>query len=140
MTFSFVCHTAILPIFAELKSKSAGQMKKIAGTSIGSCFTLYFIASLFGYLTFFNYVQSELLMTYNHTGNKSTNNVKILSKKYSDPTNALTLIVRICVIIGVILTLPLVHYPTRRAVDFVLRPGKPFSWLGLEISEKIMAR
>jgi len=112
MTFSFVCHTAILPIFAELKSKSAGQMKKIAGTSIGSCFTLYFIASLFGYLTFFNYVQSELLMTYNHT----------------DPTNALTLIVRICVIIGVILTLPLVHYPTRRAVDFVLRPGKPFSW------------
>ena len=115
MTFSFVCHTAILPIYAELKSQGgskAALMKKVAGTSIGSCFTLYFIASLFGYLTFFNYVQSELLMTYNHT----------------DPTNALTLIVRICVIIGVILTLPLIHYPTRRAVDFVLRPGKPFSW------------
>ncbi len=87
-------------------------MKKVAATSIGSCFTLYFIASMFGYITFFNYVQSELLMTYNH----------------SDPTNALTLIVRICVIIGVILTLPLVHYPTRRAVEFVLRTQKPFSW------------
>lgn len=57
---------------------------KVAATSIGSCFTLYFIASLFGYLTFFNYVQSELLMTYSH----------------SDPTNPLTMIVRICVLIG----------------------------------------
>ena len=36
MTFSFVCHTAILPIYAELKSKSAGQMKKIAGTTMKS--------------------------------------------------------------------------------------------------------
>ena len=52
----------------------------------------------------------------------------------------MTLIVRICVIIGVILTLPLVHYPTRRAVDFVLRPGKPFSWLRLEISKKGVTR
>ena len=112
MTFSFECHTAVLPIYAELKSRSAGKMKKVAGTSIGVCFTIYFIASLFGYLTFYNYVQSELLMTYSH----------------SDPKNALTLIVRICVIIGVILTLPLVHYPTRRAVDFIVRPNKPFSW------------
>ena len=65
-------------------SFEAKRMMRVAATSIGSCFTLYFLASLFGYLTFFNYVQSELLMTYSHT----------------DPKNALTLIVRICVLIG----------------------------------------
>ena len=59
-------------------------MMKVAATSIGSCFLLYFIAALFGYLTFFNYVQSELLMTYSH----------------SDLTDPLTMIVRICVLIG----------------------------------------
>ncbi|CAG5084124.1 Oidioi.mRNA.OKI2018_I69.PAR.g10555.t1.cds [Oikopleura dioica] len=116
MTFSFVCHTAILPIYAELKSQSAGQMKKVAATSLASCFSLYFLASLFGYSTFYNYVQSELLMTYNHT----------------DPSNVLTLIVRACVIIGVILTLPIVHFPARRAVIFLARPKKDavtdFSW------------
>jgi len=116
MTFSFVCHTAILPIYAELKSQSAGQMKKVAATSLASCFSLYFLASLFGYSTFYNYVQSELLMTYNHT----------------DPSNVLTLIVRACVIIGVILTLPIVHFPARRAVIFLVRPSKDavtdFSW------------
>lgn len=70
-------------------------MKKVALTSIASCFFLYFVASVFGYMTFYNYVQSDLLLTYNH----------------SDPRNALTLVVRVCVLIGVMLTLPLTHYP-----------------------------
>lgn len=116
MTFSFVCHTAVLPIYAELGGdgpQKVKQMLSVAATSIGSCFSLYFLASLFGYLTFFNYVQSELLMTYSHT----------------DPTNPLTIIVRCCVLIGVILTLPLVHFPTRRAVKFVLFPDQEFSWV-----------
>lgn len=112
MTFSFVCHTAILPIFAELKSGSHAEMQKVSKTSLGSCFLLYFIASLFGYFTFYNYVQSDLLLTYNH----------------SDPTNPLTLVVRVCVLIGVILTLPLTHFPARKAVNFLFFPQHPFAW------------
>ena len=121
MTFSFVCHTAILPIFAELKryviasstylylctvncnllnfSGCTKEMKKVASTSIAACFFLYFIASVFGYMTFYNYVQSDLLLTYNH----------------SDPRNALTLVVRVCVLIGVMLTLPLTHFPVSQS-------------------------
>ena len=76
-------------------SGSHAEMQKVSKTSLGSCFLLYFIASVFGYFTFYNYVQSDLLLTYNH----------------SDPTNPLTLIVRVCVLIGVILTLPLTHFP-----------------------------
>ena len=122
MTFSFVCHTAVLPIFAELKRQAKyffnvntdfvfsgcpKQMKKIASTSIAACFFLYFIASVFGYMTFYNYVQSDLLLTYNH----------------SDPRNALTLVVRICVLIGVMLTLPLTHFPvTYHETKLIINP------------------
>jgi len=112
MTFSFVCHTAVLPIFAELRSGDPKEMKKVALTSIASCFFLYFVASVFGYMTFYNYVQSDLLLTYNH----------------SDPRNALTLVVRVCVLIGVMLTLPLTHYPARKAVNFLLFPQADFAW------------
>ena len=113
ITFSFICHAQVIPIFAELKSQNANQMKKVAATSIGCCFTLYLTASLFGYLTFFNYVQSELLMSYNH----------------SDPTNALTLIVRICLIFGVTLTIPIGHFTIRSSLLQIIRPGRPFSWV-----------
>ena len=108
------------------------EMRKVALTSIASCFFLYFVASVFGYMTFYNYVQSDLLLTYNH----------------SDPRNALTLIVRVCVLIGVMLTLPLTHYPVsqsfyskqtflgkywtvfqaRKAVNFLLFPQADFAW------------
>lgn len=87
-------------------------MTKVSSTSIGACFFLYFVASVFGYMTFYNYVQSDLLLTYNH----------------SDPRNPLTLIVRICVLIGVMLTLPLTHYPARKAVNFLFFPQQGFAW------------
>ena len=87
-------------------------MKKVALTSIASCFFLYFVASVFGYMTFYNYVQSDLLLTYNH----------------SDPRNALTLIVRVCVLIGVMLTLPLTHYPVSyKRLYFSVRKLNNFS-------------
>ena len=85
-------------------------MKKVALTSIASCFFLYFIASVFGYMTFYNYVQSDLLLTYNH----------------SDPRNALTLVVRVCVLIGVMLTLPLTHYPVSSYNIFIENPKTCF--------------
>lgn len=77
-------------------------MARVSKTSLVSCFILYFVASLFGYLTFYNYVQSDLLLTYNH----------------SDPTNPLTLVVRVCVLIGVMLTLPLTHFPVRMTLYY----------------------
>ena len=54
MTFSFVCHTAVLPIYAELKHPSVPRMQKVANTSIGLCFLLYSLAALFGFLTFYS--------------------------------------------------------------------------------------
>ena len=52
LAFSFVCHTALLPIYTELKKRSVGRMVGVAVSSIFSCFIMYFVAGLFGYLAF----------------------------------------------------------------------------------------
>nr|CAB3266256.1 sodium-coupled neutral amino acid transporter 2 [Phallusia mammillata] len=112
MTFSFVCHTAVLPIYAELKRPSAARMQKVANTSIGLCFFLYSLAALFGFLTFYNWMEAEMLLMYSLT----------------DPSDVLTLIVRLTVLVAVILTVPLTHFPARKALTFLLFPNKDFSW------------
>lgn len=113
MTFSFVCHTAVLPIYAELKSPSASRMQKVSNSSIGVCFILYSLSALFGYLTFYNWTESELLLMYS----------------YVDSSNVMTLVVRLCVLLAVVLTVPLTHFPARKAITFLLFPEKKFSWI-----------
>ncbi|CAK8679934.1 putative sodium-coupled neutral amino acid transporter 6 [Clavelina lepadiformis] len=112
MTFSFVCHTAVLPIYAELKHPSVNRMQKVANTSIGICFVVYSLSAVFGYLTFYNWMEAEMLLMYSHTGE----------------TDILTMIVRLTVLVAVILTLPLTHFPARKALTFLLFPNKDFQW------------
>lgn len=112
MTFSFVCHTAVLPIYAELKSPSPKRMQGVANTSIFICYTLYALAALFGYLTFFNWMHAEMLLMYS----------------YVDSSDLLTLVVRITVLIAVVLTVPLTHFPARKALSFIIFPDEQFTW------------
>nr|XP_039260080.1 probable sodium-coupled neutral amino acid transporter 6 [Styela clava] len=113
MTFSFVCHTAVLPIYAELKEPCASRMQNVSNTSISICFILYSLSALFGYLTFYNWMEPELLLMYS----------------YADSADILTLIVRVCVLVAVILTVPLTHFPARKAITFLIFPEKPFAWI-----------
>lgn len=112
MTFSFVCHTAVLPIYAELKQPSPKRMQSVANTSIFICYVLYALAALFGYLTFFNWMEAEMLLMYS----------------YVDSTDLLTLVVRITVLIAVVLTVPLTHFPARKALSFMIFPDETFRW------------
>uniref|UniRef100_F6TA22 Sodium-coupled neutral amino acid transporter 2 n=2 Tax=Ciona intestinalis TaxID=7719 RepID=F6TA22_CIOIN len=112
MTFSFVCHTAVLPIYAELKRPSPARMQKVANTSISFCFILYSLASLFGYLTFYNWMEAEMLLMYS----------------YVNASDVMTLIVRLTVLIAVVLTVPLTHFPARKALTFLIFPNRDFSW------------
>merc|ERR1712136_565087 len=66
MTFSFVCHTAVLPIYAELKQPSAKKMQAVSNTSVSICLILYVTSALFGYLTFFNWMEAEMLLMYSY--------------------------------------------------------------------------
>ncbi|XP_061599947.1 probable sodium-coupled neutral amino acid transporter 6 [Cololabis saira] len=113
MAFSFLCHTAILPIYCELERPSKVRMQNIANISIGLSFLLYFISALFGYLTFYSHVDSELLLGYD---------------AYL-PRDIMVMTVRLAILLSVLLTVPLIHFPARKAVILLLYGRREFSWL-----------
>ncbi|XP_072221676.1 probable sodium-coupled neutral amino acid transporter 6 [Leuresthes tenuis] len=113
MAFSFLCHTAILPIYCELERPTKARMQKVSNISIGLSFLLYFISALFGYLTFYNHVDSELLLGYD---------------AYL-PRDIMVMTVRLAILLAVLLTVPLIHFPARKAVILLLYGGRRFSWL-----------
>ncbi|XP_043837965.1 sodium-coupled neutral amino acid transporter 3 [Dromiciops gliroides] len=113
MAFAFVCHPEVLPIYTELRDPTKQKMQHISNLSIAVMYVMYFMAALFGYLTFYDRVESELLHTYN----------------YVDPFDVLILCVRVAVLTAVTLTVPIVLFPVRRAIQQMLFQGKEFSWL-----------
>lgn len=113
LTFAFVCHPAILPMYDELKDRSRRKMQGVANVSFLAMFIMYLLAALFGYLTFNVNVGPELLHTY--------------SKVYK--SDVLLLIVRLAVLTAVTLTVPVVLFPIRTSVNQLLCPSKTFSWL-----------
>uniref|UniRef100_A0A8C7XU18 Solute carrier family 38 member 3b n=1 Tax=Oryzias sinensis TaxID=183150 RepID=A0A8C7XU18_9TELE len=113
LAFAFVCHPEVLPIYTELRNPSKKKMQKVSNISILVMYTMYFLAALFGYLTFYDKVEPELLHTYSRI----------------DPYDTLILCVRVAVLTAVTLTVPIVLFPVRRAILQMLFPTKPFSWL-----------
>lgn len=113
MAFAFVCHPEVLPIYTELKDPSKRKMQHISNLSIAVMYVMYFLAALFGYLTFYDGVESELLHTYSKV----------------DPFDVLILCVRVAVLIAVTLTVPIVLFPVRRAIQQMLFQNQEFNWL-----------
>lgn len=122
MAFSFLCHTAILPIYCELKRPTKARMQKVANISIGLSLLLYFISALFGYLTFYSHVESELLLGYG----------------LYLPRDIMVMTVRLAILLSVLLTIPLIHFPARKAVIVMLYGGHYFSWLTHIVSALII--
>ncbi|XP_065790632.1 sodium-coupled neutral amino acid symporter 2 isoform X2 [Muntiacus reevesi] len=112
LTFSFVCHPAILPIYEELKGRSRRRMMNVSKISFFAMFLMYLLAALFGYLTFYEHVESELLHTYSSVME----------------TDILLLIVRLAVLVAVTLTVPVVIFPIRSSITHLLCASKEFSW------------
>ncbi|XP_047438668.1 sodium-coupled neutral amino acid transporter 3 isoform X2 [Mugil cephalus] len=113
LAFAFVCHPEVLPIYTELRNPTQKRMQKVSNISILVMYTMYFLAALFGYLTFYDKVEPELLHTYSRI----------------DPYDTLILCVRVAVLTAVTLTVPIVLFPVRRAIQQMLFPTKSFSWL-----------
>ncbi|XP_069500236.1 sodium-coupled neutral amino acid transporter 3 [Ambystoma mexicanum] len=113
MAFAFVCHPEVLPIYTELKEPSKRKMQHVSNISISVMYVMYFLAALFGYLTFYDQVDSELLHTYSKV----------------DPFDLLILCVRVAVLVAVTLTVPIVLFPVRRAIQHMLFQNKQFSWV-----------
>ncbi|XP_048218040.1 probable sodium-coupled neutral amino acid transporter 6 [Perognathus longimembris pacificus] len=113
MAFSFLCHTSILPIYCELQSPSKKRMQNVTNTAIALSFLVYFVSALFGYLTFYDKVESELLQGYS---------------KYL-PHDVVVMTVKLCMLFAVLLTVPLIHFPARKALMMLLFSNSPFSWI-----------
>ncbi|XP_037336828.2 sodium-coupled neutral amino acid transporter 3-like [Pungitius pungitius] len=113
LAFAFVCHPEVLPIYTELRDATKKRMQSVANVSILAMFLMYLLTALFGYLTFYDRVESELLHTYSQGGS----------------LDVLLLCVRVAVLVAVTLTVPVVLFPIRRALLQILFPEKPFSWL-----------
>uniref|UniRef100_H2STF2 Solute carrier family 38 member 3 n=1 Tax=Takifugu rubripes TaxID=31033 RepID=H2STF2_TAKRU len=113
LAFAFVCHPEVLPIYTELRNPSKARMQKVSNISIFVMYIMYFLAALFGYLTFKDKVEAELLHTYSRI----------------DPYDTLILCVRVAVLTAVTLTVPIVLFPVRRAIQHMLFPTKAFNWL-----------
>uniref|UniRef100_A0A8D2P3F4 Solute carrier family 38 member 6 n=1 Tax=Zosterops lateralis melanops TaxID=1220523 RepID=A0A8D2P3F4_ZOSLA len=113
MAFSFLCHTSVLPIYCELHSPSKRRMQNVTVTGIGLSFLIYFVSALFGYLTFYDKVDSELLQGYS---------------RYL-PHDTIIMTVRVAILFAVLLTVPLIHFPARKAVLMVFFSHLPESWI-----------
>ncbi|KAF6721180.1 Sodium-coupled neutral amino acid transporter 3 [Oryzias melastigma] len=109
LAFAFVCHPEVLPIYTELRDATKSRMQKVANISILAMFVMYLLTALFGYLTFYS---------------KSP----VTHLRASGPLDVLILCVRLAVLIAVILTVPVVLFPIRRAVLQILFYDKPFHW------------
>ncbi|KAF6132947.1 solute carrier family 38 member 6 [Phyllostomus discolor] len=111
--FLFLCHTSILPIYCELQSPSKKRMQNVTNTAIALSFLIYFISALFGYLTFYDKVASDVLQDYG---------------KYL-PHDGVVRTVRLCFLCAVILTVPLIHFPARKALMMMFFSNFSFSWI-----------
>ncbi|XP_034996231.1 sodium-coupled neutral amino acid transporter 5 [Zootoca vivipara] len=113
LAFAFVCHPEVLPIYTELRRASKRRMQNVANVSILAMFVMYLLTAIFGYLTFYESVEAEMLHTY----------IKV------DAMDKLILSVRLAVLLAVTLTVPVVLFPIRRAIQQLLFHKKDFSWV-----------
>ncbi|XP_035390155.1 sodium-coupled neutral amino acid transporter 4 [Electrophorus electricus] len=112
LAFAFVCHPEVLPIFSELKDRSQKKMQNVSNLSILAMVIMYMLSALFGYLTFYDNVEAELLHTF--------------IKVYKFDT--MLLMVRLAVLTSVTLTVPIVLFPIRSSITTLLFAGREFSW------------
>ncbi|KAM8884231.1 sodium-coupled neutral amino acid transporter 4 isoform 1-T3 [Synchiropus picturatus] len=112
LAFAFVCHPEVLPIYSELKDRSRKKMQNVSNLSILAMLIMYMLSALFGYLTFYDNVEAELLHTF--------------TKVYK--FDNLLLLVRLAVLTAVTLTVPIVLFPIRSSITTLLFSGREFSW------------
>ncbi|RMC10043.1 hypothetical protein DUI87_12840 [Hirundo rustica rustica] len=106
IAFAFVCHPSVLPIYSELKDRSQKKMQLVSNISFFAMFLMYFMTAIFGYLTFYENVQSDLL------------------HKYQSKNDILILTVRLAVIVAVILTVPVLFFTVRSSLFEMARKTK----------------
>ncbi|MEE6480764.1 hypothetical protein FKM82_012667 [Ascaphus truei] len=121
LAFAFVCHPSVLPIYCELRDRSQKKMQVVSHLSFFAMFVMYLLTAVFGYLTFYGNVHSELLHT------------------YQNKNDALILTVRLAVIIAVILTVPVLFFTVRSSLFELARKTKYIFWHHMVVTIILLA-
>uniref|UniRef100_A0A672KAA2 Sodium-coupled neutral amino acid transporter 4-like n=1 Tax=Sinocyclocheilus grahami TaxID=75366 RepID=A0A672KAA2_SINGR len=106
-------HAPVLDPLHSAVHRSRRKMQTVSNLSILAMLVMYLLSALFGYLTFYDHVEAELLHTF--------------TKVYKFDT--MLLLVRLAVLTAVTLTVPIVLFPIRSSVITLCFAGKEFSWI-----------
>ncbi len=122
MGFAFTCHTNVFPIYSELADAQPATMSKVVSRSLAICLCLYAIVGVFGYMTYGNDTQSDLLLNFGH-GSMASSGRSISSgeaarwrKDVPHVTEGTFRFVQALYCVSVILTYPLGLYPARQSL------------------------
>lgn len=121
MAFAFLCHQNAFPIYAELKEQTPERMRVVGTRSMTLAWVVYACAGVFGYLTFLDATQDDLLINFQVRGT---------------PLSVVMDIVRVGFGLALIFSYPVVVWEARRGTDEILFRHRPSTWqrhLGLNI-------
>ncbi|KAK7835898.1 hypothetical protein U0070_003989 [Myodes glareolus] len=110
-------------------SPSKKRMQNVTNTAIALSFLLYYVSALFGYLTFYGeYVLNSSYCCFNLFTDRVESE---LLQGYSQylPHDVAVMAVKLCILCAVLLTVPLIHFPARKALMMILFSSFPFSWI-----------
>jgi amino acid permease len=93
MTFAFVCHDGVMPVFQSLRSKTVETWATVSAVSFSLSLFMSTLFAVCGYLTFFGQTKGDILVNFG--------------------TGKLTNIARCVVGIAIIFTYPIVFYCLR---------------------------
>lgn len=113
ITFSFLCHAAALPVFAELQRadvrgrtyRGPARMFSVVKTAIFLASLVYFCVSIFGYLTFYDTTRNDILQSYTDNTAKDDWVIVFMS---------------MALMISFDLSVPSIHFPFRKVLNEVL--------------------
>ena len=116
MCFSFVCHTVLCPVYAELRARPSegprhtkrARMVRVGHVAICLSALLYTLSGLLGYLMFYDATTDDLLATF-----------QLVPRFKKDP---FTLALYAAYCLAVILTVPVILFPTRRTLLLTFWP------------------
>ncbi|CAI5467177.1 unnamed protein product [Closterium sp. Yama58-4] len=103
MATAYVCHFNIHPIYVELKDRTEQNMTAVTRFSMGTCFAIYTLTSLCGYLLFGDATAPDVLANFSSpvlTGQQWLNDV-----------------VRVSYALHVVLVFPVIYYSLRNVTD-----------------------
>lgn len=100
----------VFSIFGELKDPTTRRMKTVAYSSLSISCLIYGLVGIFGYLTFFDNVEGNILLNY-------------------DLDDPFVNIGRVAVAVVIFLSYPLMAHPCLNSIDGLLFSSRPFSWI-----------